>query len=144
MDSAAQASALVTKRDPGWSVVAVEGIAFLVACPLFLATLQWDRWNSSLLIAIALLAVVSDLTSLTSIDTDAGKLRVSGTLLGVMLAAVLLGGGPAAIIGMLAVGIGWFRSREALSGLAGNLVIYAWFPLLSGAFFHGATAVLGL
>jgi GGDEF domain-containing protein len=59
-----------------------------------------------------------------------------------MLAAVLLGGGPAASVGLLTIGVGWFRWRERPGSLANNLVTYACFPLASGLFFHVATHVL--
>jgi diguanylate cyclase (GGDEF)-like protein len=53
-----------------------------------------------------------------------------------MLAAVLLGGGPAALVGVATIAIGWFRSHEAAHHLRNNLFVYAWFPLLSGLIFH--------
>jgi diguanylate cyclase (GGDEF)-like protein len=53
-----------------------------------------------------------------------------------MLAAVLLGGGAAAIVGVVTILAGWARSREALPPLLNNLATYAWFPLLSGLLFH--------
>jgi diguanylate cyclase (GGDEF)-like protein len=67
------------------------------------------------------------------------KLKISGSLLGLMLAAVLLGGGPAAVIGMLTIAIGWVRWRERPANLGLNLVSYAWFPLASGIVFHVMT-----
>jgi hypothetical protein len=56
-----------------------------------------------------------------------------------MLAAVLLGGGSAALIGVLTISRGWLRSREDTHYLLNNLATYAWFPLLGGLFFY-ATA----
>jgi diguanylate cyclase (GGDEF)-like protein len=108
---------------------------------VFFLTMSWDHWTQGPLVSIAVLAIVSDLTA---VQAGAAKLRVSGTLLGLMLAAVLLGGGPAALIGMMAIAVGWFRSREPLIGLAANLVTYAWFPLVSGLFFHAFAQLLGV
>jgi diguanylate cyclase (GGDEF)-like protein len=53
-----------------------------------------------------------------------------------MLAVVLLGGAPAAIVGALTIGIGWFRWRERGDVFRHNLVTFTWFPLLSGLVFH--------
>jgi diguanylate cyclase (GGDEF)-like protein len=111
-------------------------LALALAVATFVLTASWDRWNVGELIAIAILAIVSDLTA---VQPGVGKLRVSGTLLGLMLAAVLLGGGPAAVVGLLTIAIGWFRWRERLGSLVNNLVTYAWFPLISGLFFHVAS-----
>jgi diguanylate cyclase (GGDEF)-like protein len=75
------------------------------------------------------------LSDLTNVEITA-KLRVSGSFLGLMLAAVLLGGGPAALVGVLTVAVGGLRSREAPHYLRNNLATYAWFPLCTGLFFH--------
>jgi hypothetical protein len=56
-----------------------------------------------------------------------------------MLAAVLLGGGPAALFGVLAIAVGWLRSREPADVFRNNLATYAWFPLIAGLFFHATT-----
>ncbi|HTX29754.1 MAG TPA: EAL domain-containing protein [Solirubrobacteraceae bacterium] len=114
-------------------------MAIAAAGVVLALTTGWDRWSTGPLIAIAALAIVSDLMS---VQTAVAKLQVSGTLLGLMLAAVLLGGGPAALIGVLTIAVGWVRWREPPFGLGTNFVTYAWFPLASGAFFHEATHVL--
>jgi diguanylate cyclase (GGDEF)-like protein len=95
---------------------------------------SWDTWS---LLVIAVLTIASDLTF---VETGSSKLKVSGSFLGIILGAVLLGGGPAAIVGVLSIAVGWFRSREAPHYLRNNLATYAWFPLVSGLFFH---AVIG-
>ena len=126
-------------RDVGWGIAAVQLTQFVAAGALFLATSGWDRWTTGPLVAIAALAIFSDLVA---VETSVSRLQVSGTLLGLMLAAVLLGGGPAALIGMLAIGAGWFRWRESPFRFTTNLVTYVWFPLASGVFFHEATHLL--
>jgi diguanylate cyclase (GGDEF)-like protein len=92
------------------------------------------------LIVIAALTVASDLTTVEA----SSKLKVSGTLLGLVLAAVLLGGGPAALIGVVTMVAAWPRSREKLHFLRHNIVTFAWFPLAAGLFFHGATRALNV
>ncbi len=61
-----------------------------------------------------------------------------------MLAAVLLGGPPAAIVGALTIGIGWFRSRERGDLFRNNLATFTWFPLLSGLLFHWLAGPVGV
>ncbi len=123
----------------GWGVAAVQLTQFAAAAVVFGLTTGWDRWSTGQLIAIAVLAILSDLMG---VQGSVSKVTVSGTLLGVMLAAVVLGGGPAALVGMVAIVAGWVRWREAPLALSTNLVTYAWFPLASGLFFHGATHLL--
>jgi diguanylate cyclase (GGDEF)-like protein len=110
--------------------VAIAGAVGLVA-----VTAGMYKWTPATLGVIAVMAVVSDLTS---VDTGSTKMKISGSFLGIMLAAVLLGGGPAALVGVLTISLGWFRFREAPHYLRTNLATFAWFPLLSGLFFHGA------
>jgi diguanylate cyclase (GGDEF)-like protein len=132
----AEGQRVASPRNPGWQLGAAQLVEFAAAVGVFFLTTGWDRWSTGPLIAIAVLAIVSDLTS---VQGTFGKLQVSGTLLGLMLAAVLLGGGPAALIGILAIAVGWVRWREPPIGLSTNLVTYAWFPLASGLFFHAST-----
>jgi diguanylate cyclase (GGDEF)-like protein len=139
MDGLAARQRLETPRNAGWGVAAVLFAQFAAACLVFLLTTGWDRWSTGPLVAIAALAVVSDLMS---VQTSVAKVQISGTLLGLMLAAVILGGGPAALAGMLAIAAGWLRWREPPVGLSINLVTYAWFPLAAGLFFHEATHLL--
>jgi putative nucleotidyltransferase with HDIG domain len=49
---------------------------------------------------------------------------------------VLLGGPPAALIGVATILVGWLRWREAGHYLRQNLVTYAVFPLVAGLAFH--------
>jgi diguanylate cyclase (GGDEF)-like protein len=125
------------RRPSGRQVALLQVVALGVAAALAAVTSGSDRWDAWSLGVIALLTVGSDLTY---VETGSAKLKVSGSFLGIILAAVLLGGGPAALIGVLSIAIGWFRSREAGHYLRNNLATYAWFPLLSGLFFHAATA----
>ncbi len=99
---------------------------------------NWDP------VKLALLTALTALSDLTSVETGARKLRVSGSFLGIMLAAVLLGGGPAACIAVLAVSIGSLRLRERPNEFLQNLVTFAWFPLIAGLFFHAVVHLASL
>jgi putative nucleotidyltransferase with HDIG domain len=90
-------------------------------------------WRPDLLLALAGCAIAGDLAAAS---TAAAKLKVSGSFFALVLAVVLLGGPPAALIGVATILVGWLRWREAGHYLRQNLVTYAVFPLVSGLAFH--------
>jgi len=122
----------------GHAVASMHAIAVLAAAVTMVATAGSDRWDPWTLAVLAVFTVGSDLMS---VETDSRKLKVSGSFLGLMLVAVLLGGAPAAIVGVATISVGWLRSREAPHYLRNNLVTYLWFPLAAGILFHAATRV---
>jgi diguanylate cyclase len=83
--------------------------------------------------------VLSTASELTAVSLESGVFIISGSFLGIMLAAVLLGGAQAVIVGLTTISIGWFRWREEPQHFRQNLVTFAWFPLLSGLLFHWAS-----
>jgi diguanylate cyclase (GGDEF)-like protein len=94
-----------------------------------------SRWRLGAVVTIGIFSVLSDLTGGFMVR----RVTISGSFLGIILAAVILGGGPAALLGVMTICIGWFRSRENLSTFCNNLVNYAWFPLVAGLTFHALT-----
>jgi putative nucleotidyltransferase with HDIG domain len=77
-------------------------------------------------------AVASDLMA-ASIRSS--KLKVSGSFLAIVVAMVLLGGAPAALVGVLTIVAGWIKWREKPHYLLANLASYASFPLACGLLF---------
>jgi diguanylate cyclase (GGDEF)-like protein len=134
-DAIAMDGQAVPQRPVGPRMVIAQLLALAGAAAVAILTAGSDHWSLAPLAVIAVLTVVSDLTS---VETGSSKLRVSGSFLGIMLAAVLLGGGPAALVGVGAIAIGSLRWREAPHYFLNNLVTYAWFPLIGGLFFHAA------
>jgi diguanylate cyclase len=124
-----------TPRPVGWEFGVLAVLALGAAAVVAILSSSWTTWKTSELIGLAILTVVSDLTA---VEAKVSKIRISGMLIGLTLAAVLLGGGAAALVGELAVIIGWIRWREPLAPFAMNVVIYGWFPLVMGLFFDGA------
>jgi diguanylate cyclase (GGDEF)-like protein len=114
---------------------------FTAAVAVAVLSEPWARWQLSWLLVIAALTVVSDLTS---VETNSVKLKVSGSFLGLLLAAVLLGAAPAALIAMATIAIGWFRWREEGHYLRNNLVTYMWLALVGAVFFHYSTRIARL
>jgi len=130
---------LEARARPVRVVVATQYLLLGAACALIAITAGTARWNVGQMVVIATMTVVSDLTAVWA---ESARIRMSGSFLGIVLAAVLLGGGPAAVVGMLTISIGWFRSREAGHYFLNNLVTFAWFPLISGLTFHAAVHLL--
>jgi diguanylate cyclase (GGDEF)-like protein len=120
--------------------VVLQVAAFAMAVVVVVLTAGLYRWDAETIVVIAAFTILSELTSIV---TGPARLRVSGTGLGVLLAAVLLGGGPAALVGVISVVIGWFSSRESASAFRNNVAIFAWYPLITGLFFLAAVNVTG-
>ncbi len=112
--------------------------ALVVALLVLLGTAQLDNWQ---LVELGVLAAFAAASDLMAVDSGSTRMSISGSFLAIVLAAVLLGGGPAAVVGVLAISVGWLRSREPADQLRNNLVTFAWFPLLVGLFFHAAVRI---
>src|SRR5579862_2107755 len=136
-----ETTAAVRMRQPGFRIPLIHAFALATLGGLALLTAQWDRWNFLELGAIATFALVSDLMY---VESGVTRVKISGVGLGMGLSAALLGGAPAALIGALAVGLGWFRSREAPHYLRNNVVTYAWCGFAKGVFFGGLTRFLAV
>src|SRR3954452_7000150 len=103
-------------------------------------------WNLPLLASLFGFAVMSDLWAIdTSANpSDKHRLLMSGSFLALVLAMVLLGGTPAALIGVGTIVVGHIRFGERRDLFINNLVAYAWFPLVGGIAFHAAVKETGV
>jgi diguanylate cyclase (GGDEF)-like protein len=102
-----------------------------------------ERWTAPTLAVLLGLAVAGELRGV-EMGTRTSRVAVSASFLALMLAAVLLGPGAAALVGVASMLAGWLRSRYPLHRLVNNLVTYAWFPVLAGLAFHWARHALGV
>jgi putative nucleotidyltransferase with HDIG domain len=93
------------------------------------------NWDMSLLGILLAFAIFTDLTAVTTTS----KVRLSGSFLPIVVAMVLLGGPPAALIGSIVITIDWLTDRKALHLFINNLLTYAAFPLITGLAFHWVT-----
>src|SRR4051794_9287551 len=114
--------------------------ALAAAAVVGIAVAGTASWNAVLLATLFAFALVSDLWA---IDTranpsDKHRLLMSGSFIALVLAMVLLGGTPAALIGVATIVVGHVRFGERRDLFLNNLVAYAWFPLLGGIAFHAA------
>jgi putative nucleotidyltransferase with HDIG domain len=98
------------------------------------------NWNPVLLAVLLAFCVFSDLTA---VEAQA-RVKISGSFLALVVAMVLLGGPPAALIGVVTILAGWLRWRESWDYLLNNLLTFAAFSLAGGLAFHGATQSIGL
>jgi putative nucleotidyltransferase with HDIG domain len=99
------------------------------------------NWDPALFGVLFAFAVFSDLTAFST----ESKVKVSGSFLALVVAMVLLGGTPAALIGVGCIVVGWVaRWRDPLHYLLNNILTYATFPLLGGIVFHAVISSAGI
>jgi putative nucleotidyltransferase with HDIG domain len=115
---------------PRSNLLLALGVLAAVAVAIWRAALA--DWNMAL---FGILLGFSILSDVMSIETES-RLKISGNFLALVLAMVLLGGAPAAIIGAISILAGWLRFRESGNDLLVNMVTYLTFPLVVGIGFH--------
>jgi putative nucleotidyltransferase with HDIG domain len=93
-------------------------------------TANWDFATGGLLLVFA---IVSEQVAVLVRSLG---VRVSGSFLAIVVAMVLVGGTPAALIGVLAVLAGSIKDRDRPAIILPNIAIYAAFPLACGLLFH--------
>jgi putative nucleotidyltransferase with HDIG domain len=122
----------MTAIQTGGLVVAVA-VAVLTA-----GTADWDPALFGILLAFS---VFSDLTVITT----SSRVKLSGSFLSIVLAMVLLGGPPAAVIGVITISVGTLvNQKNALHFFLNNLLTYAIFPLVGGLVFHEVVDATGI
>jgi diguanylate cyclase (GGDEF)-like protein len=114
--------------------IAAQCVGLCVLAAAVALTAGQDRWQLWPLAVIAVFTVVSEFTSA---HHPSMSVYISGSFLGIVLAAVVFGGGPGAIVGAFSVTLGWLRSRENGHMFRHNLLTFAAFPLVMGLAFHG-------
>jgi putative nucleotidyltransferase with HDIG domain len=113
-------------------VLQAGALAAVAAASVFAAPIaNWDPVLFGILLAFS---VFSDLTA---VETTS-KVRLSGSFLPIVLALVLLGGPPAAVIGAVVIALDWLSDRKPLHYFLNNLLTYIAFPVITGLAFHWA------
>jgi putative nucleotidyltransferase with HDIG domain len=109
-------------------------VAIAAAAGTAVATDSLSDWDLGLLATLTVLSIISDLIA---VQTRVTRVTVSASFLTIVIGAVFLGGGPAALIGVVTILAGWLKHRYGREDLLVNLVTYSWFPLIAGVLFHG-------
>jgi len=120
-------------RQPGRVDALFHALAIVGAVLLVWSTRSLDRWNLGELLMLGAFTMVGTLTSLVA---GPNKLRVAGMMVGLMQAVVLLGPGPAALLGASTQVVAWGRTRARLHFMLANVATFAWFPLLASLQFQ--------
>lgn len=126
---------------PSKAVIAGELIVLAVATVGALLLAGDADWDLPLLAILLASAIASDMRA---VEITANRVKASGSLLAIVTAAVLLGATPAALIGVATILASWLGSRYQRSDLLVNIVVYASFPLATGALFHLGVDQLGI
>src|SRR5204862_6596876 len=120
-------------KRPSKPVLALNAAILTTAVVVSALTSPDANWDLPTLAVLLTLAVASDLMA-ASIRSS--KLKVSGSFLAIVVAMVLLGGAPAALIGIATIVTGSLKWRVKPHFLLANLAIYATFPLACGLAFN--------
>jgi len=114
------------------------GLAVAVAVAVW--RLPLASWDPVLFAVLLAFCVFSDLTA---VEAQA-RVKISGSFLALVVAMVLLGGSPAALIGVVTILAGWLRWRESWDYLLNNVLTFATFSLIGGLLFRFATEAWGI
>ncbi|HVW46867.1 MAG TPA: HD-GYP domain-containing protein [Solirubrobacterales bacterium] len=112
--------------------MAGQFVGFIIVLLAVVAAAPSANWDPALFVILLGFSIFSDLTATSTGD----KIRISGSFLALVLSMVFLGGAPAALIGVITIGVGWLRWREETHYFVANLLNYALFPLVGGVVFH--------
>ncbi len=83
----------------------------------------------------AVIAVFTVLAEVTAVETGP-MMRVSGSFLGFVVAATILGPGPGAALAAGSIIVSWVFHRQPAHYFVSNLANYTGFTLAAGVFFH--------
>jgi putative nucleotidyltransferase with HDIG domain len=116
------------------SKVAIALNAALLAASVIvaIAAAGGANWNLPVFFLLLAFSIGSDLTA-ASIRSS--NLKVSGSFLAIVVAMVLLGPTPAALLSVLTILAGSLKWRVKPHFLLANLTVYATFPLAAGLLF---------
>lgn len=123
---------------PSKAVALLHGLALASLAVVIPLTATGGHWT---ILLLALIVSVTVITDLISVQTNSPNVSLTGGGVGLTLAAILLGGSPAAIVGIITIAVVRLRSPMARDAFRNNLVAYAWYPLVTGLLFHEALRI---
>jgi putative nucleotidyltransferase with HDIG domain len=128
------------KHRPSHSAIAAQAAGLLTAICVAIAVAPQANWDFVLIGVLFVFTAVSDLTAVST----PSRMKISGTLVSLILAIVFLGATPAALIGVGTILVGWLRWRDASHYFLNNLLTYTTFPLVGGIGFRALVQAFGL
>jgi len=141
MDRKTATAGTESARQPGLGVASVHAVALIAGVAVILFTSGLDRWPIG---PLAVLLAFTTVSAVTDIATGVSKLHVSGVPIGLTTAFVLLGPGPAALLGVVTMLALWLRTRCTWHSGLNNVTTFMLFPLVAGLFFHETVRLAGL
>jgi putative nucleotidyltransferase with HDIG domain len=130
----------MAKDRPSHLALVLQVVAIVIVGAVAVFVAPDADWVLPLMAVLFVFAVVSDVTAFAM---PAGG-KVSGNMVSLILAAVLLGATPAAIIGTATILVGWLKWKDPLHYFLSNLLTFMMFPLAAGIGFHALAEWLGL
>jgi diguanylate cyclase (GGDEF)-like protein len=124
-------------RRSGRALFRLEALAPLLAGLVVWRTWSLDHWSVLALVLLAAFAIVGEFTTVGT----GTKIQISSSFLALILAAVIFGPGPAAVIGTVTIAVSWIRFRWALRMFVHNLANYTLCPLAGGLFFYAIASL---
>ncbi len=124
------------RRGPSRGFTVCQALAIVGGLALAAATHDLDHWRVSTLGAILAFALVSELAPIEVSE----RFFISGSFLAIVVAAVVIGGGAGAAIGVVTICVGWFRRRTSAGPFRQNIANFLWFPLAAGLLFAAGEA----
>jgi putative nucleotidyltransferase with HDIG domain len=120
-----------------------ENVVFGLSIGILVAALAVDvvvapvgKWDPALLLILAPLVILADM-----MDVRFASMRVSGSFLGLLLAAAILGPAQASLLAVISIVVDTVRCRPRRVWAAVNLAAFSVFPLLAGLVMHELAAV---
>jgi diguanylate cyclase (GGDEF)-like protein len=96
-------------------------------------TSSLDQWRIGLLVVLLAFTATS---AVADIRTAVSTVTISGVPIGLITAIVLLGPGPAALVGAVTMVAFWAQRRTAWYVFLNNVTTFMWYPLVAGVFFR--------
>ncbi len=126
---------------PSTKMTVAQACALVVAVAVAAVTATTADWDFALLGILLAFSIFSDLTAIST----SSRVKLSGSFLPIVLAMALLGGPPAAVIGVVSILVGTLvNQRNALHFFLNNLLTYMVFPLAGGLLFHEILIATGV
>jgi putative nucleotidyltransferase with HDIG domain len=107
------------------------------ACAADVALAPLGSWQPAVLLILAPLVILADM-----LEIRLATMRVSGSFLGLLLTAAILGPAPASALGILSVAVDTVRFPPRRVFAAVNLATFAVFPLVGGVVMHAVADLM--